>query len=76
MMPQFDIFSFFSQLFWLFVGFSYLYLLLSFYIFPAFDASVKIGANNFNLFRGSTSGTDITITPVTNSVFFENLSIK
>jgi hypothetical protein len=29
-----------------------------------------------NQLSGSTSGTDITITPVTNSVFFENLSIK
>jgi hypothetical protein len=76
MMPQFDIFSFFSQLFWLFVGFSYLYLLLSFYILPAFAAILKIRAKKLNQLSGSTSGTDITITPVTNSVFFENLSIK
>jgi hypothetical protein len=76
MMPQFDIFSFFSQLFWLFVGFSYLYLLLSFYILPAFAAILKIRAKKLNQSNSSTSTVDIINAPITNSVFFENISAK
>jgi hypothetical protein len=76
MMPQFDIFSFFSQLFWLFVGFSYLYLLLSFYILPAFAAILKIRAKKLNQSNSGTSTVDIINAPTTNSVFFENLSAK
>jgi DNA topoisomerase IA len=41
-MPQFDIFSFFSQLFWVFFGFITLYLLLSFYLLPALAVTLKI----------------------------------
>jgi F-type H+-transporting ATPase subunit b len=41
-MPQFDIFSFFSQLFWVFVGFILLYLTLSFYLLPALATTLKI----------------------------------
>jgi hypothetical protein len=76
MMPQFDIFSFFSQLFWLFVGFSYLYLLLRFYILPAFAAILKIRAKKLNQSNSGTSTVDIINAPTTNSVFFENLSAK
>jgi len=42
MMPQFDIFSFFSQLFWLFLGISFLYLLFCFYLLPALAITLKI----------------------------------
>jgi hypothetical protein len=42
MMPQFDIFSFFSQLFWVFLGFTLLYLLFSFYLLPSLAAILKI----------------------------------
>jgi F-type H+-transporting ATPase subunit b len=41
-MPQFDTFSFFSQLFWVFLAFTTLYLLLSFYLLPALAAILKI----------------------------------
>jgi hypothetical protein len=76
MMPQFDIFSFFSQLFWVLVGFSYLYLVLCFYILPAFAAILKIRAKKLVQSNTSSSGADIVTTPVTNSVFFENLNTK
>jgi F0F1-type ATP synthase membrane subunit b/b' len=41
-MPQFDIFSFFSQLFWVFLGFLTFYLLICFYLLPAIAAILKI----------------------------------
>jgi len=40
-MPQFDTFSFFSQLFWVFLAFTTLYLLFSFYLLPALAAILK-----------------------------------
>jgi hypothetical protein len=75
-MPQFDIFSFFSQLFWVLVGFSYLYLVLCFYILPAFAAILKIRAKKLVQSNTNSSSADIVTTPVTNSVFFENLNTK
>jgi hypothetical protein len=42
MMPQFDIFSFFSQLFWVFFGFIFLYLTLTFYLLPALATTLKV----------------------------------
>ena len=41
-MPQFDTFSFFSQLFWVFLGFTFLYLILSFYLLPAISSTLKV----------------------------------
>lgn len=41
-MPQFDIFSFLTQLFWVFLLFSLFYLCLSFYALPAFATTLKI----------------------------------
>jgi hypothetical protein len=40
-MPQFDTFSFFSQLFWVFFGFLTLYLIFTFSILPALAAILK-----------------------------------
>ena len=40
-MPQFDIFSFFSQLFWVFFGFLVLYLSICFYLLPALGSILK-----------------------------------
>jgi len=40
-MPQFDTFSFFSQLFWVFVGFLLLYLSICFYLLPALGSILK-----------------------------------
>lgn len=40
-MPQFDIFSFLSQLFWVFLAFLFFYLLICFYLLPAIAAILK-----------------------------------
>jgi len=45
LMPQFDIFSFFSQLFWVFLGFFTLYLLMCFCILPALATILKVRSN-------------------------------
>jgi len=42
LMPQFDIFSFFSQLFWVFFGFLNLYLVICYYLLPALASILKI----------------------------------
>ena len=76
MMPQFDIFSFFSQLFWVLIGFSYLYLVLCFYILPAFAAILKVRAKKLAQSNTSSSAAEVVTTPVTNSVFFDNLNTK
>jgi uncharacterized membrane protein len=73
-MPQFDTFSFFSQLFWVLIGFSYLYLLLCFYILPAFAAVLKIRSKKLAQVNTSSSTTEIVSTPIANSSFFENLT--
>jgi len=75
-MPQFDTFSFFSQLFWVLLGFSYLYLLLCFYILPAFAAVLKIRAKKLAQINTGSNATEIVATPVSNSLFFENVTVK
>ena len=42
MMPQFDTFSFFSQLFWVFAGFLFFYLAICFYLLPALGSILKV----------------------------------
>jgi hypothetical protein len=75
-MPQFDTFSFFSQLFWVFIGFSYLYLLLCFYILPAFAAVLKIRAKKLSQMNTSSSTLEIVASPISNSSFFESMATK
>ena len=41
-MPQFDTFSFFSQLFWVFLFFFLFYSALSYYLLPAIAITLKI----------------------------------
>lgn len=41
-MPQFDTFTFTSQLFWVFLSFSFLYLTFSFYLLPALAVTLKV----------------------------------
>ena len=41
-MPQFDTFSFFSQLFWVFAGFLFFYLAICFYLLPALSSILKV----------------------------------
>ena len=40
-MPQFDIFSFSSQLFWTFLSFSLLYFSLTYYLLPSVSITIK-----------------------------------
>jgi hypothetical protein len=41
-MPQFDTFSFSSQLFWVFLSFTLLYFSLTYYLLPAISVTLKI----------------------------------
>lgn len=41
-MPQFDTFTFLSQLFWVFLSFSFLYLTFSFYLLPVLAVTLKV----------------------------------
>jgi len=75
-MPQFDTFSFFSQLFWVFVAFSYLYIVLCFYLLPAFAAVLKIRAKKLAQLDTSSSETSVVTSSTTNALFFESLSTK
>jgi len=76
-MPQFDTFSFFSQLFWVFVGFTYLYLLFCFYILPAFAAVLKIRAKKLAQSNNVDNSSQISISnPANNSAFFDSVIIK
>ena len=76
-MPQFDTFSFFSQLLWVLIGFSYLYLALCLYILPAFAAVLKTRARKLTQISGTSDSVNtITVLPASNSLFFENLSNK
>jgi len=54
MMPQFDIFSFFSQLFWLFTCFSLLYFILSYCLLPSLAFILKIRKRK--LMKSSSAG--------------------
>jgi len=76
MMPQFDIFSFFSQLFWVLIGFSYIYLSLCFYILPAFAATLKVRAKKLAVVNAKTQSFEVSTKPTLNNIFFENLASK
>ena len=76
-MPQFDTFSFFSQLLWVLIAFSYLYLALCLYILPAFAAVLKIRARKISQINTNSSNINVvTNTTTSNSLFFENLTGK
>jgi hypothetical protein len=66
-MPQFDIFSFFSQLFWVFVGFLLLYLSICFYLLPALGSILKIRKRKLAQVTTKTDGTTL----MSNSSFLE-----
>jgi len=71
-MPQFDTFSFFSQIIWVLIMFSYLYLMLCFYILPAFAATLKVRAKKLALSNSSINTTSITNATISNnSLFFD-----
>ena len=77
-MPQFDIFSFFSQLFWVFIAFSYLHLILVFYILPAFAITLKIRAKKLAQINKVTDNVIINemSSSFDSSAFFETTSLK
>ena len=75
-MPQFDTFSFFSQLFWVFVGFSYLYLLLSFYLLPAFAVVLKVRARKLVAVDSTSSSDKLVVSTTSNSTYFDSLTVK
>ena len=75
-MPQFDTFSFFSQLFWVFAGFSYLYLVLCFYILPAFAVTLKIRAKKLSQIDTSSKSDSLTTSSFDNTLFFDTLTNK
>lgn len=67
-MPQFDTFSFFSQLFWVFVGFLLLYLSICFYLLPALGSILKIRKRKL----AQVSSNSESVALVTNSLFVES----
>jgi len=75
-MPQFDTFSFFSQLFWVFIAFSYLYLTLCLYILPAFAATLKIRSKKLAQTEMTSISSSVTSNVTTNLLFFETLLTK
>jgi len=61
-MPQFDIFSFFSQLFWVLFGFTMLYLLSTFYLLPALGTILKIRKRKLSMSNNNNSTTKLALT--------------
>jgi len=76
LMPQFDTFSFFSQLFWVLVGFSYLYLLLCFYLLPAFAVVLKVRARKLVAVDSTSSSDKLVVSTTSNSTYFDSLTVK
>ena len=76
MMPQFDTFSFFSQLFWVFIAFTYLYLSLCLYLLPAFAAVLKIRAKKLSQTELSATSNELINKSATNLLFLETLTTK
>jgi uncharacterized membrane protein len=54
-MPQFDIFSFFSQLFWVLFGFTFFYLLSTFFLLPALSTILKIRKRKLSVANNNNS---------------------
>ena len=50
--------------------------MLSFYILPAFASVLKIRAKKLAQVSAGSSATDIVTSPVSNSLFFDNLTVK
>jgi len=67
-MPQFDIFSFFSQIFWVFFGFTFFYLLSTFFLLPALGTILKIRRRKLSLAGNNSSSNNIVLTN-TNTIY-------
>jgi hypothetical protein len=69
-MPQFDTFSFFSQLFWVFFCFTLLYLSLCYYLLPGLAIILKVRKHKLTNPLSSTS----TTTSISDNSFLQALS--
>mgnify|MGYP001177925799 CR=1 FL=1 len=58
-MPQFDTFTFCSQIFWVLSTFTLLYLSLAYYLLPAIAVTLKVRKRKLNLQSSSTSPSDV-----------------
>ena len=56
MMPQFDLFTFSSQIFWSLLFFTLLYLSFSYYLIPSISATLKVRDRRLKLQENSFSG--------------------
>jgi hypothetical protein len=54
-MPQFDTFTFCSQIFWVLSTFTLLYLSLAYYLLPAIAVTLKVRKRKLNLQSSSSS---------------------
>ena len=71
-MPQFDTFSFFSQLFWVFFGFNYLYLSFCFYILPVLSIVLKVRAKKIAEINNNASNIDLVKTSESKNSLISN----
>ena len=76
MMPQFDTFSFFSQLFWVFICFTYLYFVLCLYLLPAFASVLKIRAKKLAQTNSASKAEGLVNNSTINFLFFDTLTTK
>lgn len=70
-MPQFDTFSFLSQLFWVFLFFLFFYLLICFYLLPAIAAILKTRKRKL---AQISSGADSAL--LVNTEFLQNVRVS
>jgi hypothetical protein len=77
-MPQFDTFSFLSQLLWVFSLFSLLYMTLSYYVLPAIAITLKVRKKQLSLSTSSASSNVVNNTDVVSLIGlgFDNLMTK
>ena len=69
-MPQFDTFSFFSQLFWVFLHFIMLYLSFSYFLLPSLSSILKVRKRKLS--TSSVSSTDEVLNNVSPAVTMTN----
>ena len=73
-MPQFDTFSFFSQLFWVFFGFITLYLLFCFYLLPALATVLKVRKRKLSQISSSSAVTSSVVESQSKTILNENIT--
>ena len=59
-MPQFDTFSFFSQIFWVLLLFTLLYLSLAYYLLPAIATTLKVRKRKLSVQGSGAQGVAVT----------------